>query len=74
MICTYNDSQVTLVNFSKPKKHIFDKISRLDPKVSMFDLCGPNGRRLERKMQLNRTEDLVRIFRLEAEEIYKLQC
>jgi hypothetical protein len=60
LICTYNDSQITLINFLKSKKNIFDKISSLDPKVSTFDLCGPSGRRLEKKIHHNRAEDLVK--------------
>lgn len=60
LICIYNDCQVTLVNFSKPKRHIFNKINRLDPKLTTFDLCGSSVRRLEKKIHLNRTGDLVR--------------
>lgn len=66
IICTYNDTQVTLVNFHKTKKSIFDKISKLDPKVSTFDLQGPAGRRLEKKVQINRTEDLVRTIKVKT--------
>ncbi|XP_008214857.1 WD repeat-containing and planar cell polarity effector protein fritz isoform X1 [Nasonia vitripennis] len=62
LICTYNDTQVTLVSFFKPKRNIFDKISRLDPKLSTFDICGPSGRRLEKKIQHNKTEDLILIW------------
>ncbi|XP_058803143.1 WD repeat-containing and planar cell polarity effector protein fritz [Phymastichus coffea] len=62
LICTYNDCQVTLVNFLKPKKNIFEKISHLDPKLSTFDLCGPSGRRLGKKIEHNKTEDLILIW------------
>ncbi|XP_014218415.1 WD repeat-containing and planar cell polarity effector protein fritz [Copidosoma floridanum] len=62
LVCTYNDTQVTLVNFMKTKKSIFDKISRLDPKLSTFDISGPSGKRLEKKIQHNRTEDLILIW------------
>ena len=60
LVCTYNDNQVTLVHFTKPKKHIFDKITRLEPKLSVLEICSPNGRRLEKKVQINQTGDLVR--------------
>ncbi|XP_033222813.1 WD repeat-containing and planar cell polarity effector protein fritz [Belonocnema kinseyi] len=62
VICTYNDSQVTLVHFTKSKRHLFDKISRLEPKINTFELCGPSGRRLDKKIQLNRSGDLVLIW------------
>ena len=70
LICTYNDTQVTLVNFLKPKKSAFDKISRLDPKLSTFDICGPSGRRLEKKIEHNRTDDLVRINKYNDIKLY----
>lgn len=60
LLCTYNDNQVTLVHFTKPKRHVFEKMSRLDPKLLLFDLTGPNGRRLDKKIQFNKTGDLVR--------------
>lgn len=62
LVSTNNDSQVNLIHFSRPKKNIFDKLSRLDPKISVFDLTGPSGRRLEKKIHHNRSEDMVTIL------------
>ncbi|KAJ8673486.1 hypothetical protein QAD02_004748 [Eretmocerus hayati] len=71
LICTYNDCQVTLVNFLKPKKSIFEKISRLEPKISTFDICGPSARRLEKKVHHNRAEDLILIWwKCTTNEVY----
>ncbi|XP_048505297.1 WD repeat-containing and planar cell polarity effector protein fritz isoform X2 [Athalia rosae] len=61
-LCTYNDNQVTLVYFTKPKRHVFEKISRLDPKLLLFELTGPNGRRLDKKIHFNKTADLILIW------------
>lgn len=62
LLCTYNDNQVTLVHFTKPKRHDFDKMSRLDPKLLLFDLTGPNGRRLDKKIQFNKTGELILVW------------
>uniref|UniRef100_A0ABD2WPH6 WD repeat-containing and planar cell polarity effector protein fritz n=1 Tax=Trichogramma kaykai TaxID=54128 RepID=A0ABD2WPH6_9HYME len=62
LVCTYNDTQVTLISFAKSKKSIFDKINKLDSKIVTFDLCGPAGRRLEKKIQHNKSEDLILIW------------
>lgn len=62
LVCTYNDNQVTLVHFTKPKKNIFDKISRLEPKLSVLEICSPSGRRLEKKIQMNQCGDLVLFY------------
>lgn len=38
-------------------------MSRLDTKFLLFDLTGPNGRRLDRKIQFNKTGDLVSSYK-----------
>ncbi|XP_051174546.1 WD repeat-containing and planar cell polarity effector protein fritz [Leptopilina boulardi] len=71
LVCTYNDSQVTMVHFTKTKRHFFDKISRLEPKINSFELCGPSNRRLDKKIQSNRSGDLILIWWKSAmNEIY----
>lgn len=61
LVCTYNDNLVTLVYFTKTKMHIFDKINKLEPKLITIDLFIPNGRRLDKKVQVNKSADLVSI-------------
>lgn len=55
----YNDNQITIVHFTKSKRHVFDKINKLEPKLSTIDLFGSNGRRLDKKVQTNKCGDLV---------------
>ncbi|XP_047371047.1 WD repeat-containing and planar cell polarity effector protein fritz isoform X2 [Vespa velutina] len=62
LICTYNDNQITTVYFTKPRRHAFDKISKLEPKLSTSDLFGSNGRRLDKKIQINKPGDLILIW------------
>ncbi|XP_066591947.1 WD repeat-containing and planar cell polarity effector protein fritz [Prorops nasuta] len=62
LICTYNDNQITLVNFTKTRRNIFDKIYKLEPKLSVLNICGPSGRRLDKKIEVNRCGDLVLIW------------
>lgn len=59
LVCTYNDNLVTLVHFAKSKMHIFDKISKLEPKLITTDLFISNGRRLDKKIQVNKSANLV---------------
>lgn len=59
LVCTYNDNLVTLVYFTKSKTHIFDKMSKLEPKLITTDLFIPNGRRLDKKIQVNKSATLV---------------
>lgn len=61
ILCTYNDNQVSLIHFTRSKRHVFDKISKLEPKISTIDMFGPNGRRLDKKVQTNKCNDLVNI-------------
>lgn len=63
LVCTYNDNLVTLVYFTKTKMHIFDKINKLEPKLITIDLFIPNGRRLDKKVQVNKSADLILIWR-----------
>ncbi|KAL0112775.1 hypothetical protein PUN28_012206 [Cardiocondyla obscurior] len=63
LVCTYNDNMVTLVYFTKSKTHIFDKISKLEPKLITTDLFISNGRRLDKKIQVNKSADLILIWR-----------
>ncbi|GAB1868382.1 WD repeat-containing protein LOC51057-like protein [Camponotus japonicus] len=63
LVCIYNDNLVTLVYFTKAKTHIFDKINKLEPKLITTDLFVPNGRRLDKKIQVNKSADLVLIWR-----------
>ncbi|KOX77236.1 WD repeat-containing and planar cell polarity effector protein fritz [Melipona quadrifasciata] len=58
----YNDNQVTIVHFTRSKRHVFDKINKLEPKLSTIDLFGPNGRRLDKKVQTNKCGDLILIW------------
>ncbi|KAF7413526.1 hypothetical protein HZH68_002015 [Vespula germanica] len=62
LICTYNDNQITTVYFTKPRRHAFDKISKLEPKLSTSDLFGSNGRRLDKKIEINKPGDLILIW------------
>ncbi|KAK2580498.1 hypothetical protein KPH14_006235 [Odynerus spinipes] len=62
LICTYNDNQITTVYFTKARRHAFDKISKLEPKLSTTDLFGSNGRRLDKKIQINKPGDLILIW------------
>jgi len=62
LVCTYNDNLVTLVYFTKSKTHIFDKISKLEPKLVTTDLFKPNGRRLDKKIEVNKSTNLVNCF------------
>ncbi|RLU18526.1 hypothetical protein DMN91_008883 [Ooceraea biroi] len=63
LVCTYNDNLVTLVYFTKAKMHVFDKINKLEPKLITTDLFVPNGRRLDKKVQVNKSADLILIWR-----------
>ncbi|KYN02744.1 WD repeat-containing protein C2orf86 like protein [Cyphomyrmex costatus] len=63
LVCTYNDNLVTLVYFTKSKTHIFDKMSKLEPKLVTTDLFKPNGRRLDKKIQVNKSANLILIWR-----------
>jgi len=56
LVCAYNDNLVTLVYFTKSKGHIFDKISKLEPKLITTDLFIPSGRRLDKKIQVNKSD------------------
>ncbi|XP_043496760.1 WD repeat-containing and planar cell polarity effector protein fritz isoform X2 [Polistes fuscatus] len=62
LICMYNDNQITTVYFTKPRRHPFDKISKLEPKLSTSDLFGSNGRRLDKNIQINKPGDLILIW------------
>ena len=61
LICSFNDSQLTLVYFAKPtlKRSTPKSFSRLDPRLSTIELAGPAGRRLERKLACNVSGDMV---------------
>lgn len=59
LICTQTDSQVIIVNFGKPKRQVFDKISKLEPKLLTIELSGPSGRRIEKKICVNKSGELV---------------
>ncbi|KAI4494006.1 hypothetical protein M0802_009382 [Mischocyttarus mexicanus] len=54
--------EITTVYFTKPRRHPFDKISKLEPKLSTSDLFGSNGRRLDKKIQINKPGDLILIW------------
>ncbi|XP_031834226.1 WD repeat-containing and planar cell polarity effector protein fritz [Nomia melanderi] len=62
ILCIYNDNQVSLLHFTRSKKHVFDKINKLEPKLSTIDLFGPNGRRSDKKVQTNKCNDLILIW------------
>ncbi|XP_076682069.1 WD repeat-containing and planar cell polarity effector protein fritz isoform X2 [Andrena cerasifolii] len=62
ILCTYNDNQVSLVHFTRSKRHVFDKINKLEPKLFTTDMFGPNGRRLDKKVQTNKCNDLILIW------------
>lgn len=59
IVCTYNDNEVTVVYLTKPKSHVFDNINKLEPKLITTDIFVPNGRKLDKKIQVNKSEDLV---------------
>ncbi|KAL6258893.1 hypothetical protein P5V15_010839 [Pogonomyrmex californicus] len=63
LVCTYNDNLVTLVHFAKSKTHIFDKMNKLEPKLITTDLFVSNGRRLDKKVQVNKSANLILIWR-----------
>ncbi|EFN89810.1 WD repeat-containing protein LOC51057-like protein [Harpegnathos saltator] len=62
IVCTYNDNEVTVVYLTKPKSHVFDNINKLEPKLSTTDIFVPNGRKLDKKVQVNKSEDLILIW------------
>ncbi|KAK3928665.1 WD repeat-containing and planar cell polarity effector protein fritz [Frankliniella fusca] len=64
LICSYNDSQLSLVYFSKPTlKRSFPKsFSRLDSRLQTIELAGPAGRRLERKLVCNVSGDMFVVW------------
>ncbi|XP_032668445.1 WD repeat-containing and planar cell polarity effector protein fritz [Odontomachus brunneus] len=62
IVCTYNDNEVTVVYLTKPKSHVFDSISKLEPKLITTDVFVPNGRKLDKKVQVNKSEDLILIW------------
>uniref|UniRef100_A0A1B6M0F5 WD repeat-containing and planar cell polarity effector protein fritz n=1 Tax=Graphocephala atropunctata TaxID=36148 RepID=A0A1B6M0F5_9HEMI len=71
--CSYNDNQVTLVYFTKPvvKHGSLRKWSSLDAKLVVVELAGPSGRRLERKLSVNKSGDMVLIWwRCTRDEVY----
>ncbi|XP_046664309.1 WD repeat-containing and planar cell polarity effector protein fritz isoform X2 [Homalodisca vitripennis] len=71
--CSYNDNQVTLVHFTKPvvKHGTLRKWSSLDTKLVVVELAGPSGRRLERKLSVNKSGDMVLIWwRCTRDEVY----
>ncbi|KAK9507121.1 hypothetical protein O3M35_008929 [Rhynocoris fuscipes] len=72
-IFTYTDNQVTLVYFSKPslKCQNFKKWSLLEPKVQSLELSGPAGRRLDRRLSFNTSEDMVLVWwKCSRDEVY----
>ncbi|XP_014483964.1 PREDICTED: WD repeat-containing and planar cell polarity effector protein fritz isoform X2 [Dinoponera quadriceps] len=62
IVCTYNDNEVTVVYLTKPKNHVFDNINKLEPKLITTDVFVPNGRKLDKKVQVNKSEDLILIW------------
>ncbi|XP_011310420.1 WD repeat-containing and planar cell polarity effector protein fritz isoform X2 [Fopius arisanus] len=62
LVCAQNDSQITILHFTKSKRLGFEKIGKLEPKLITVDLSGPSGRRIEKKICVNRTGDLVLIW------------
>ncbi|XP_063982059.1 WD repeat-containing and planar cell polarity effector protein fritz isoform X2 [Diachasmimorpha longicaudata] len=71
LVCTQNDSQVTILHFTKSKRQGFEKISKLEPKLVIVELSGPSGRRIEKKIRVNRTGDLVLIWwKSTSNEVY----
>lgn len=59
IVCTYNDNEVTVVYLAKPKGHIIDNINKLEPKIITTDVFVTNGRKLDKKIQVNKSEDLI---------------
>lgn len=61
LIITYNDNQCTLLNFSKPIFGVnpFEKLSKSEPKLSICELAGPPARKLQRKLCVNETGDIL---------------
>lgn len=50
---------MTVVYLAKSKSHVFDNINKLEPKLITTDVFVPNGRKLDKKVQVNKSEDLV---------------
>lgn len=72
-LCSYNDNQITVVNFMKPslKRGVARKWGQLDAKHHIVELAGPSGRRLERKLSINTAGDMVLIWwRCTRDEVY----
>lgn len=66
----YSSNIISLVSLHKPVGHP-EKLSRQDPKVTNFELGGPSGRRLERKLSLSLEQNLVLIWwRYSQNEVY----
>ena len=61
IIISYNENQVTIVHYTKPhsKLNLPQKLIKLAPKVQLADLCGPTGRRLERHLSCNKSENML---------------
>ncbi|XP_059475188.1 WD repeat-containing and planar cell polarity effector protein fritz homolog [Neocloeon triangulifer] len=67
---TYSSNVISLISLHKPSKHL-EKLSRQDPHYSTFELGGPSGRRLERKLSLNPEHNLVLVWwRYSQNELY----
>ncbi|CAB3378914.1 Hypothetical predicted protein [Cloeon dipterum] len=70
VIVTYSSNVMSLVSLLKPSKHP-DKLSRQDPRLNTFELAGPSGRRLERKLSLNPEHNMVLVWwRYSQNELY----
>jgi hypothetical protein len=58
VLLAFSESVISVVHLSKP--HPFpEKLSRQEPKMATFDLGGPSGRRLERKISLSMEQNMV---------------
>lgn len=64
-VCCYNDPQFSLIYYSKPAfRKVYRKLTDLEPKFTSINLPGSYGRRLPRKLCVNKTGDVVRNPRL----------
>ncbi|KAK6640204.1 hypothetical protein RUM44_011890 [Polyplax serrata] len=61
MLISYNENQITVINYTKSPSQLSipQKLAKLEPKVQLVDLCGPTGRRLERRLSANKSGDLI---------------
>jgi len=70
VVLAYSSNIISLVSLHKPVGHP-EKLTRQDPRLSNFELGGPSGRRLERKLSISLEQNLVLVWwRYSQNEVY----